>query len=256
MNIDSIVVGGHEISFKINSNEKGNKEISAICDRTARILLAELNKHGKLVHSIEKGAKGTLFETKAILGGLATREVGSMNFEGEKVGTFERHEIRDGFGRILSKNISKFNNDLKVEEEINPTGVNEECYIKKVNDIPCFSMKQTDEGVVLTRYDREGNVLADYSYDKNGKPIGRVFPGVPGYETLDNIDMSNPYMFADLIQNDFIQDIGIPYDMRNMVQNAEKTRYKETPMVSKAKSVINEKSKIITNEKQQDIDER
>ncbi len=208
-----------------------------------------------MVHSIEKGAKGTLFETKAILGGVATREVGPMNFEGEKVGTFERHEIRDGFGRISSKSISKFNNDLEVEEEINPTGVNEVSYIKKVNGVPCFSMKQTNESIVLTRYDREGNRLLDYLY-KNGKPVGRAFPAVYGYETLDNIDMSNPYMFPDLIQNDFIQDIGIPYDMRNMVQNAEKTKYKETPMVSKAKSVVNEKSKTIAGEKQQDIDER
>ncbi len=256
MNIDSIEVGGHTISFEIRSNEKGNKEIWAICDRTARILSVELNKRGKLVHSIEKGAKGTLFETKAILGGVATREEGPMNFEGKKVGTFEHHEIKDGFGRISTKNISKFNNDLEVEEEINPIGVNEVSYIKKVNGIPCFSMKQTNEGVVLTRYDRDGNMLADYSYDKNGKTIGRVFPGVPGYETLDNIDMSNPYMFPDLIQNDFIQDIGIPYDMRNMVQDVEKTRYKETPMVSKAKSIINEKSKTIAGDKQQAIDER
>ena len=51
----------------------------AICDRTARILSVELNKRGKLVHSIEKGAKGTLLETKAILGGVATRKVGPMN---------------------------------------------------------------------------------------------------------------------------------------------------------------------------------
>ena len=108
MNIDSIEVGGHTISFEIRSNEKGNKEIWAICDRTARILSVELNKHGKLVHSIEKGAKGTLFETKAILGGVATREEGPMNFEGKKVGTFEHHEIKDGFGRISTKNISKF----------------------------------------------------------------------------------------------------------------------------------------------------
>ena len=112
------------------------------------------------------------------------------------------------------------------------------------------------KGVVLTRYDREENILADYSYDKSGNPIDQAFPAVSGYETIDNIDISNPYMLSDLLLNDFIQDIGIPYDMRNMVQDVEKTRYKETPMVSKAKSVVNEKSKTIAGEKQQDIDER
>ena len=109
---------------------------------------------------------------------------------------------------------------------------------------------------MLTRYDREENILADYSYDKSGNPIDQAFPAVSGYETIDNIDISNPYMLSDLLLNDFIQDIGIPYDMRNMVQDVEKTRYKETPMVSKAKSIINEKSKTIAGDKQQAIDER
>ncbi len=67
-----------------------------------------------------------------------------------------------------------------------------------------------------------------------------IFQVCHGYESLDSIDMNNPYLIADLIQNDFIQDIGIPRDMRNIVQNAEMTRYKEMPTVRDAMDVINE----------------
>ena len=213
MSMDTIFFNGHEISFEITKSENGNNKIRALSDRTARILSVELDKFGKLVHSIEKGLKGTSFERKTILGGIATKETGPMTFENNKVGTFERYEKKCGIGGRTLKNISKFDSGLEVEEEINSFGGNNSSYMKKVNGVPAFSMTRTNEGIVLTRYDREGNKLNDYAYDKNGKPVdgnGINFPGIPGYETLDRIDMNNPYMFADLIQNDFIQDIGIP----------------------------------------------
>lgn len=258
MNIDSIFFNGHEISFEIVKSENGNNKIRVLSDRTARILSVEYDKFGKMVHSIEKGAKGTSFETKAILGGIATKETGPMTFENNKIGVFERYEKR-GIGGNVLKTISKFDNGLEVEEEINSFGVNNSSYMKKVNGMTVFSMTRTNDGIILTRYDREGNKLKDYSYDKDGKPIcsnSINFPGVPGYEALESIDMNNPYMFADLIQNDFIQDIGVPREMRSMVQNVEQTRYKEMPIVGAAKSVISEKSRIMVDKKPTNWDER
>ena len=258
MSMDTIFFNGHEISFEIIKGENDNNKISALSDRTARIPFVELDKFGKLVHSIEKGAKGTSLERKAILGGIATKETGPMTFENNNVCTFERYEKRGKFGEWAMKNVSKYESELQVEEEINSFPGNNSTYMKKVNGVPAFSMTRTNDGVVLTRYDREGNKLKEYSYDKNGKPVGGYginFPGVPGYETLDSIDMNNPYMFEDLIQNDFVQDIGIPMEMRNIVRNTEQIRYKEMPMVREAKSVINEKSKTMGNRKPKNLDE-
>ena len=108
MSIDTILFNGHEISFEITKSENGNNQIRALSDRTARILFVELDKFGKLVHSIEKGLKRTSLETKAILGGIATKETGPMTFENNKVGTFERYERKCGIGGRALKNISKF----------------------------------------------------------------------------------------------------------------------------------------------------
>ena len=59
--------------------------------------------------------------------------------------------------------------------------------------------------------------------------------------------MNNPYCLADLTQNDFIQDIGIPKDMRNIVQNIEMTRYEEMPAVRDGMNTINEVAMEIKN---------
>ena len=257
MSMDAILVNGHEISFEIIKGEDGNNKIRALSDRTARILTVELDKFGRLVHSIEKGAKGTSLEKKAILGGVAMKETGPLTFENNRIGTFERYEQNGIAGRVV-KNILNFDNGLEVEETNSLVGNNSN-YIKKVNGVTAFSMTLTSDGIVLTRYDKEGNKLRDYSYDKNGKPIGDYvinFPGVPGYETVDSIDMNDSYMFADLILNDFVQDIGIPREMRNVVQNAEQTRYKELAIVREAMRVINENSRTMMDMKTTNWDER
>ena len=258
MSIDAISCNGHEISFEIIKGENGNNEINALSDRTIIILSVELNKFGKLVHSVEKGAKRTSLEMKPILGGVAKKERGPITFENNKVGTFERYE-QNGLKERMVKTVSKFDNELEVEETFSSVG-NSSSYMKKVNGILAVSISKTDNGIVLTRYDREGNKLKDYPYDRNGKPIGdnvTNFPGVPGYESIDSIDMSEPeYIVADLTQNDFVKDIGIPKDMRNVVQNAEQIRYKEMPMVRAAKNVINEKAKTMMDRKPISRDER
>lgn len=242
-NIDAIYSNGHEVSFEVLENSEGNSLIKVFSDRTAKILTVEIDKLGKLVHSLEKGLKGTTLETKNVLNVHATKETGPLKCGNDKVGTFERYEQKGKFGGHVIKNVSNFGDDLQVEEEIKTLNENETNYTKTVNGVTAFSMTKTSDGIVLTRYDRAGNVLKTYSYDKNGKPIGNEkmnFPAVPGYEPLNSIDMNNPYVFEDLMQNDFIQDIGIPIEMRETVKNVEQTRYKEMPMVRDAKVVINQ----------------
>ncbi len=256
-NIDLMLVRGHEISFEIVDNEKGNSEITAISDSTARILWLELNRAGKVIHSNEKGANGTRLEKKVILGGTATKETGYLNYKNTKVGKFEIQNIRGLEGKKV-KEISRFDNGLEVEEEMNSFGGNNQNYMKKVNGIPAFSMRRTDDGITLTRYDRVGNKLEDFYYDKYGMPVDRNginFPGVYGYETLDSIDMDNEYVLADLVLNDFVQDIGIPIDMRDMVRETEQTRYKETPVVSIVKENIMENIRTI-GDNEKDTDDR
>ncbi len=181
-NLDTIFSNGHQISFEITEGENGSKQINAILDRTVKIISAEISKLGEILYSNKKGLKGTRIQEKKIIGGVATKETGPINSGKEKVGMFERYQTKSGNDNEVIKNVLSFDNGLKIEEENTFRGENNQSYTKKVNGITAFSMVKTKDGIVLTRYDREGNKLIDFSYDKNGRPIGNNatnFPGVP-----------------------------------------------------------------------------
>ena len=205
-----------------------------------------------------------------------TLEEVTLLYEGEKLGTITKTDVpllditgdeEKVIGRQLqtetirkdfrsTKTISTFEDSQDRVEQVAVIDKDKTIRTNSINGKPVFKMEKSDSGTIITRYSSEGDVLAEFHYNKDGYPIDTIEARVNG--KIENVPMHYPgikkipYMpeaYWEVYEKgspelkecdaflDKISDAGIPRDIKEKLENSIPKNHEKNAVIRQAKSI-------------------